>query len=58
MGYHYKEPKKGKGFRLEGDFGTGSLVFDPITKASAVEIRREMLRNGMGKENITITKNG
>jgi len=57
MGYHYDEPKKGKGHQLVAYFRTGSLLFDPITKESALSIRREMLRNGYAKSDIVITKN-
>jgi hypothetical protein len=57
MGYYYDIPQKGKGHRLEASFGSGSLLFDPITKSSALSIKREMLKNGYSKEDITITKN-
>jgi hypothetical protein len=57
MGYYYNEPKRGKGFRLEANFGSGSLVFDPIIKCDAMEIRRQMLLQGYSKDDITLEKN-
>ena len=57
MGYHYDEPKRGKGFCMTADFGHGKLTFDPITKGYATEVRRELLRNGYTKDDIKSERN-
>ena len=53
MGFHYTEPKRGDGYSLKA----GNLYFPFITKASANEIKRELLNRGFGKEEIEIEKN-
>ncbi len=53
MGYHYDQPKRGGGVSLQA----GNLYIASMTKASANEIKKELIRNGFDKEEIKIENN-
>ena len=58
MGYHYNEPKRGNGCSLKAKGDRGSVLYFPsITKASALNIKKEMLNRGYEETDIDIEKN-
>jgi hypothetical protein len=58
MGFYYTEPKKGDGYSITAPkMGMGSIYISPMTKASALEVKREMVARGIPRESIEIEKN-
>jgi hypothetical protein len=58
MGYYYESPKRGDGYSISTANGFGGrLYISPTTKASALEIKRQMIAQGIPKEEILIEKN-
>jgi hypothetical protein len=53
MGYHYDRPKRGNGQKLEWEDG----VICSITKKSALEVKRQLIAEGVHKDNIQIRSN-
>ena len=54
MGYHYKEPKRGNGFSFEVK---GVIYIGCMTKASALELKRDFKARGFVDDEIIIEKN-
>ena len=53
MGYYYDRPKRGKGYNLT----CGRLYIACLTKSSALEVKRELIREGHSSEDVKIEKN-
>jgi hypothetical protein len=53
MGYHYEMPKRGDGVRLT----CGRLLISSMTKASANNVKKQLILDGHSKDDILIEKN-